>query len=178
MSKRNNFIWKVIQVICWIIFIGYCIQAGTLIFNYIFSLFKPIATHNLHLGLDLSQLYTDNKFIYSSIFLIIITISLFKAFIFFHILKLFKALNIANPFNESVSNIISKITYYTFAIGIIGIITQKIFKSLIDTGFNIGLVERYTNDGSAFLVMSTVLFVIALVFQKGIELQNENDLTI
>jgi hypothetical protein len=178
MSKRNNFIWKAIQVICWLIFAGYCSQTGSLLFNYIFSLFKPIATHNLHLGLDLSELYLKSKVIYTLVFIIITTISALKAYIFFIALKLFKSLNIAKPFSENVSAIITKITYYTLSIGIISIIAQELVSRLTDKGYNVRLVERYWDDGGAYLVMTAILFAIALIFKKGIELQNENDLTV
>jgi len=48
----------------------------------------------------------------------------------------------------------------------------------LEKGYNIDLIERYWNDGGAYLMMSAILFVIALIFKKGIELQNENDLTV
>lgn len=178
MSTRNDFIWKAIQTICWLIFAGFCVQTGTLLFNYIFSLFVPVATHNLHLGLDLSELYTKSKLLYTLLFAVIIAISALKAYILFIALKLFKTLNLAEPFSENVRTIISKITYYTFLTGIISIITQQLVTRLLEKGYSVELVERYCNDGGAYLVMSAILFVIALIFQKGIELQNENNLTV
>ncbi len=178
MSKRNNFIWKGIQVICWLIFFGYCIETGTLLFNYIFSLFKPIATNNLHLGLDLSELYLKSNSIYTFVFTLMVVISALKAYIFFIALKLFKTLNITKPFSENVSAIITKISYTTFSIGIISIIAQEVANQLSDKGYNVGLVERYWNDGGGYLAMTAILFAIALIFKKGIELQNENDLTV
>lgn len=178
MSKRNDFIWKAIQTICWFIFAGYCVQTGALVFNYIFSLFKPIATHNLHLGLDLSELYVKSKSIYTLVFALIIAISALKAYVFFIALKLFKSLNLVKPFSDNVSAIIKKITYYTFSIGIISITAQELVSRLTEKGYNCGLAERYWDDGGAFLTMSAILFAIALIFNKGIELQKENELTV
>ncbi|MBA4250407.1 MAG: DUF2975 domain-containing protein [Chlorobiaceae bacterium] len=178
MSKRNNFIWKGIQVICWLIFLGYCIQTGALLFNFIFSLFKPIATHNLHLGLDLSELYDKSISNYTLVFALIIAISALKAYVFFIALKLFKSLNLVKPFSENVSAIITKITYLTFSIGIISIIAQELVSRLSEKGYNCGLAERYWDDGGAYLAMTAILFAIALIFNKGIELQKENDLTV
>jgi len=178
MSNRNNFIWKGIQVICWLIFLGYCIQTGALLFNFIFSLFKPIATHNLHLGLDLSELYLKSKTFYTSVLTAGIVISALKAYLFFVTLKLFKSLNITKPFSENVKGIILKITYYTLSIGIISIIAQQFVSKLVGKGYNVGLFARYLNDGESYLLMSAILFAIALIFRKGIELQNESDLTV
>jgi len=178
MTKRNDFIWKAIQTICWLIFAGYCIQTGALLFNYIFSLFKPITTNNLHLGLDLSNLYIKSKIIYTIVFLLIISISALKAYVLYVALKLFKSLNLAKPFSVAVSAIISKITYYTFSIGIISLIALQFGKRILSRGYDVGLAERYWNDGGAYLVMSAILFLIALIFKKGVELQSENDLTV
>lgn len=178
MSKSSTFILKAIQVVFWIIFIGYCIQTGTLLFNYIFSLFKPIATHNLHLGLDLSELYLQSKSIFTLVFAFMILLSALKACLFYTALKIFQSLNLQKPFSENVSAIITKITCYTFSIGIISLIAQEIVEKLSDKGYNIGLVERYFNDGGAFLLMAAIIFAINFIFKKGIELQNENDLTI
>jgi hypothetical protein len=178
MSKRNNFIWKGIQVICWLIFLSYCIQTGALLFNYIFSLFKPIATHNLHLALDLSELYDKSLSIYTLVFTIIMALSALKAYVFFITLKLFKSLNLVKPFSENVSAIITKITYLTFSIGIISIIAQVLVSRLSEKGYNSSLAERYWDDGGAYLAMTAILFAIALIFNKGIELQKENDLTV
>ena len=178
MSKRKDFIWIAIQLICWLIFIGYIIQTGALIFNYIFSLFKPIAAHNLHLGLDLSELYSESMGIYTLVSAVIIAISALKGFVFYIVIKLFRTLNLVKPFSEQVSIIISKVTYYAFAIGIISLLAQQLVKGISDKGYDVGVVARYWNDGGAFLMMSAILFVIALIFQNGIDLQNENDLTI
>ena len=178
MSKRNDFIWKAINVIFWLIFLGFCVLSGTLVFNYIFSLFKPIATHNLHLGLDLSELYLKSETVYSFVMITIIAISILKAYLIYVVVSLLRKLNLIKPFSCEVSATISKITNFTFIIGIACLMTYFIFNKLSESGFNVGLVKRYCNDGDAYIVMSAILFVIALVFKKGIELQNENDLTV
>jgi hypothetical protein len=59
MSKKNDVILKVLHVASWIAFIGLCIEAGALIFNFLFSLFKPNASQDIHKGLDLSEMYAN-----------------------------------------------------------------------------------------------------------------------
>ncbi|MBK6785530.1 MAG: DUF2975 domain-containing protein [Saprospiraceae bacterium] len=54
------------------------------------------------------------------------------------------------------------------------IITQR----LIHSGYEVNQIEEYWNDIAAFLMMAAILFVISQIFRKGIELQNENDLTV
>lgn len=178
MSKTNNLIWKGIQVICWIIFIGLCVQCGTLLFNLGFSIFKPIATHNLHLGLDLSQIYAQNRVVYLMLFSLIISISALKAIVFYFVLRLFVKLKVEEPFTIVVSDLISKISYFAFSVGLLCHIAHSFAKNLVHRGYNINIVERYWNDSEAYLMMSAILFVIAFIFKRGIELQTENELTV
>lgn len=178
MSRKDDFIWKAIQVVCWLIFVGLCVQTGALVFNYVYSLLKPIATHNLYMGLDLSQLYSQSITNYSLLFSFAIALSALKAVAFYFVLKLFNKLKLVNPFTEIVSGLISTISYYAFAVGILGFIAHHFTKHLIHRGYDVNLIERYWDDSGAYLMMAAILFVIALVFQKGIELQTENDLTV
>lgn len=178
MSNRIKFLWNALNVVSWIIFLGFCIQTGALLFNYIFSLYKPIATHNLHLGHNLSEIYGQSKFLYTSLFSLAIAVAALKAYLFFLVVKLFMKMNLVKPFSEEVSSYISKIGYYALSIGFLGYIAYQYSKGLIRKGYNVDAIDRYWNDSDSFLFMSAILFVIAMIFRKGIELQNENELTV
>ena len=178
MTKRNDLIWNAIQVICWFIFAGLCIQTGALLFNLIYSLFRPIATHNLHLGLDLSAIHAKSMTVYLSLFSLIIAVSALKALVFYFVLRLFKKLKLVQPFTEEVSRFISTISRYAFSVGLLSYIAHHYVKNLVHKGYDVNVVERYWDDSSAYLMLSAILFAIALIFQKGIELQQENDLTV
>ena len=41
MSKTDNFVFKGLVIVAWIIFVGLCIESGALIVNFIYSMFKP-----------------------------------------------------------------------------------------------------------------------------------------
>lgn len=178
MTKQNDFIWKAIQTVCWLIFAGICVQTGALLFNFIYSLFRPEATNNLHLGLNLSELYSQSKIIYYQLFSLIIAISFLKATVFYFVIRLFTKMTLLKPFTTTVSKLITNISYFAFSTGLVSYIANQYSKNLINKGFDIDLAGRYWDDSYAFLMMSAILFVIALIFKKGIELQNENDLTI
>ena len=77
MSKNKDFVLDVLNVVSWIIFIGLCIEAGALLFNFIFTLFRPVATHNVYKGLDLSELYKNHfpQYIGAMILAVVLTIS-------------------------------------------------------------------------------------------------------
>lgn len=178
MSKQEDFIWKALEVISWIIFIGFCIETGAFLFNYIFSFFRPEATNNLYNGLNLSDTYIRSKVAYSFLFSFIIVISGLKAFVFYLVIKIFMKLNLVKPFSEEVSQLITGISYFSFAIGIISEIAHKFTKSIVQKGYQVDTIEKFWNDSAVFLMMAAILYIISLVFKKGIELQNENDLTV
>ncbi len=178
MTSKNQFIWKSIHVICWMIFIGLCIQTGTLIFNFIFSLFKPIAAYNLDSGLNLAEMYNRSIEVYVLFFSFLIAIAAVKAVTFYYVLRLLKELRLVNPFTESVSDLILKITYQAFSVGILCYLAHQFSKHLLHRGYAFEGASKYWNDSSAYLMMSAILFVVALIFKKGVELQHDNDLTI
>ncbi len=178
MTKKENFIWKFLQVVSWIIFIGFCIQTGTLIFNFIYSLFRPIATHDLYLKLNLSELYERHFFYYVALFSLAISISGISAWLFYLVIKLFDKINLMKPFSEAVADHISKLSYYSFSIGLLGAIALSFSRGLTKKGYEVSTIDRFWEDNNTFLMMSAIIFIISLIFKRGIELQKENDLTV
>ena len=61
MSKTNNFVFWGLYIVAWLIFVGLCIEAGSLIVNFFFSLYKPEFVQNLYQNLDLTELYNNNN---------------------------------------------------------------------------------------------------------------------
>ena len=87
-------------------------------------------------------------------------------------------LNLKQPFNERVANIISQLSTITLSIGALGILGHQIIKKLV---FYFPMMQSktiFTDDRSAFILMGAILYIIAFIFKKGVELQNENELTV
>lgn len=178
MSSRTDILIKFLQVISWITFIGLCVQCGALLFNFIFTQFNSVAAKDLYLGLDLSSLFGQNEIYFGLLFSFAIVVTAIKAYLFFLITQIFSSLNLVKPFSEAVSKLIAHISYYTFSIGLIGAIAHQYAQSLVKRGYDVDAVGQFWNDYSAFLMMAAVIFVIAQIFKKGLELQAENDLTV
>ena len=88
MSKTNNFVFTGLHIVAWVIFVGLCIEAGALIVNFIFSLYKPEIVQNLYQKLDLSEMYDRNKWAFYGIYSFILTISILKAVLFYIVILL------------------------------------------------------------------------------------------
>ncbi len=178
MSKTNNLIFKGLSIVAWIIFVGLCIEAGALIVNFIISFFKPEIIQNLYQKLDLSKMYQRSIWAYWSMYSFILSISILKAVLFYVVINLLSKLNLANPFNSFVANQISQISYYTFSIGILSHIAKQTAKYLMHRGYDINMLDQFWEDSQAFILMAAVVYIIATIFKKGVEIQNENDLTV
>lgn len=178
MTKRIDFILKALHVISWMAFIGLCIEAGALLFNFIFTLFKPVATHNIYKGLNLSDLYNKHFTHYIGAMSFVIVLSLLKAYLFYLVVNIFMKLNLVKPFNIEIAKLVEKISVEAFVIAIISTIAHQYSKQLIQDGYELDALEKFWDDTAAFLMMAAVVFIISQVFKKGIELQNENDLTV
>lgn len=178
MSKTNNIVFKALKIVAWVIFVGLCIEAGGLIVNFIFSLSRPELVQNLYQKLDLSKMYESSKSAFYSIYSFIIVISLLKAYLFYLVIVLVTKIDLSKPFNSFVSKQITKISYYTFSIGLVSHIAQQTAKNLMHRGFETDNLNQFWNDSQAFILMAAVIYVIATIFKKGIDIQNENELTV
>ncbi|MBP4137676.1 DUF2975 domain-containing protein [Flavobacterium geliluteum] len=178
MSKTNNIVFKGLSIVAWIIFVGLCIEAGGLIVNFIFSLYKPEFVANLYQKLDLSEMYERNKLAFFSMYSFILVIAILKAVLFYVVIILVSKIDLLKPFNNFVSRQISLISYFTLSIGLLSYIAQQSAKNLLHRGFVIDNLNQFWEDSEAFILMAAVIYVIATIFKKGIDIQNENELTV
>jgi len=178
MAKRNNFVFIALHIVAWVIFVGLCIEAGGLIVNFIFSLYRPEFVQNLYQKLDLSQMYNLNKWVFFSMYSFILFISILKACLFYVVIKLLYKLDLTKPFNSYVAGQIKSISYYTLSIGLISYMAQQTTKNLPHYGFEIDALNQFWADSQAWILMAAVIYVIATIFSRGVEIQNENDLTV
>ena len=108
----------------------------------------------------------------------ILIISILKAVLFYVVSMLVNKINLSKPFNSDVSRQITKISYYTLSIGLLSYIARESARNLQHHGFAIDTLNQFWADSQAFILMAAVIYVIATIFKKGVEIQNENDLTV
>jgi len=178
MSKTNNIVFKGLHIVAWVIFVSLCIESGGFIVNFIFNVYNPEFVGRLYQKLDLSQMYNSDKWLFFSIYSFILSISLLKAYLFYIVIMLLHKLDLSKPFNTFVSDQITKISYYTFSIGILSYIARETANNLEYYNYNIGSLNEFWADGQAFIIMAAVVYIIAVIFKKGVEIQKENDLTV
>lgn len=178
MSKGNSFVFTGLHIVAWVIFVGLSIEAGALITNFVFSIYNPAMVKNLYQKLDLSEMYNRSKWAFYGMYSFILVVALLKAYLFYIVAMLMHKIDLSKPFNSFVSGRIVKISYCTFSIGIVSYIARQTARNLQHHGYAIDNLNQFWADSQAFILMAAVIYIIAAIFKKGVEIQNENDLTV
>ena len=171
MNTKN--ILKIMHILTWIVFIGLCIKTGAILFNYLMSINSPEVAKNLFGGLNLYEFYNFSFREYT--FIVSYKIALFatEAYIAFLVTQLLNNLNLDKPFNIDVQKLMQSISYSIFNLWILAILHNTHVRYIAKKqGFAFDLFS------SDFIFLAGVVFIFAQIIKRGIEIQNENDLTI
>ena len=175
MKTSTKQILNIMNVISWIIFVGLCIEAGAIIVSFLVSMFvNPGAAADLHVRQDLSGLYDYGVLHYIIIVMMIILMTVLKAIIFYLVIKIFQKLSLVNPFSSAIAFHLKLISYVALVTGIFAMAANGYTEWLIGKGVSMQKDWAATE----WLFMAGIIFIISLVFIRGVELQSENELTI
>lgn len=182
MEISTKQILNILYILSWIIFVGVCIEAGGFIFNTFFTLaINPVGAQHFWPKIDLSSLYKHDRgyFFIETFFMIIVAIM--KSWIFYLIIKILhdKKLNMSQPFNKEVGRFIFNICYLALFIGVFALWGAKYVEWFVKQGVQMPDLQYLgLGGGDVWLFMGVILFVIAQIFKRGIEIQTENELTV
>lgn len=179
MKTKTKNILSIMHVIMWIVFIGTCIKTGAILYSFFVSLvINAIAAKDLHLGLNLSELYQYNSSHYIGMVSFVICLYALRAYITYLVIKIFLKINLVNPFSNDVASLIKKISGVAFLIGILTIVANSYSNWLMKREIPLNNLHEYLQGKAEFLFMAGIVFIIAQVFKRGIEIQSENELTV
>lgn len=172
---------NILLVLSWIIFIGLCIEAGGFIVNAIFAIANPSVITRLYRQIDLSDLFKYDHGQFFVLTLIMGIAAVMKACLFFLIIKILhdKDLDMSQPFSKKVRRFIFSLSYVTLLIGLFSAYGIKYTGWLVKQGVSMPDTQYLRLGGAdVWLFMAVVLFIIAQIFKKGVEMQSESELTI
>lgn len=174
-------ILNILLVLSWLIFVGLCIEAGGYMTNAVAALADPDVVPYLWRQVDLSDLFKYDHGYFFAVTSIMGIVSVMKAWLFFLIIRLLhnKQVSFARPFSKEVRRFIFHLSYVSLLIGLFSIYGLKYTEWLTRQGV-IMPDTQYLHLGGAdvWLFVSVILFIIAQIFKRGIEIQTENELTV
>lgn len=182
MSTRTDYFLKALNVLSWIVFIGLSIEAGGFITKTIATLLlSPETAAKFWTQVDLDAVYRFNQSYYITLTVLMTITVVLKSIMFYLIVKVFhsKKFDLAKPFNETTKRFVFNLSYLSLGIGLFSYWGSKIAGGLTQKGVTMPDLRFMRLSGAdVWLFMGIVLLVIAFIFKKGVEIQNENDLTV
>jgi hypothetical protein len=177
-------ILKALQLLSWIIFIGLCVEAGSIIVNTVITLFiHPQGAKNFWEGAGyLESLYHFDNGYFTVITVLMIIVSVLKAIMFYLIIRLFvadKKLSITQPFSTELRRFILHQSYLALGIGLFSHAGYKYSLWLTQQGAPAANLQSLHLAGAdVWLFMAVILLLVLQLVKRGIDIQNEIDLTI
>lgn len=174
-------ILAVLQVISWILFLGLAVEAGGVICSVAYIMLTENGANNSWLGPELGRLYQADAGYFLAVTSYVCITSTFKALLFYLIVKILyeQKINMEQPFNRSLGNLISNMSYLSLGIGLFASGGVRYVKWLTKNGAALSDVAYSYLDGAhVWLFMGVILLVIGQIFKRGIEIQEEHELTV
>jgi hypothetical protein len=173
-TTRTEKVLTVMNVLAWIAFIGLMIEAGAVLVSYSISYLNPDAAKNLYKGWSLYPLQEFSFFHYTLSVFFVAGIMAAKAFMCFLLIKTLTRVKLENPFTLQVTALIEQISYILVIVGLLAAFSDYHGRWVLQAT---GVVEPKT-DAAGHIFIAGLVFIIAQIFKRGIELQTENDLTV
>ncbi|PWV51978.1 DUF2975 domain-containing protein [Chitinophaga sp. S165] len=173
-TKKTQNVLASLNVLAWIAFIGLAIEAGSWLTAYGVSIFKPEASKNLYEGLDLSHLRAYSFVHYSILVLLKIAFYSLEAYAAYLLIKVLSKIKLASPFTKEVAKSLVGLSNIITAAWIVAAVHNSHIRwmSYDVTGLETNAIPL------EFIFVAGVVYVLAQIFKKGVELQTENDLTV
>jgi hypothetical protein len=175
MKTNTKKIISTAQVVAWIIYIGLCIKAGGLIISFIISLLgNPTLAGEIQSDLDLSVLRQAGMSHYVAVVSLLAAVYCLKAHVFYVLIRILSTLNLDYPFSTRVASWIDTISQLMLGMSVLALVAEGYCGWLAKRG--VAITQHW--GSSEYLFMAGVVFIVALVFRRGTEMQAENELTI
>ena len=182
MSIKTDYILQALHVLSWIVFVGLCIDASTFIVSTIATLMlEPPQAAKFWRQVDLNAVYNFNESRFVTLTALIIITTILKATMFYMIIQFFykKKFNLSKPFSETTKRFVLTLGYLSLGIGLFSSWGTGVVEGLVKERVSIPDLRFMRLAGAdVWWFMGIVLLVIAFIFKKGIDLQNENELTV
>jgi len=182
-KTRTEKILKIINVFAWIIFVGTLVKSGIILISFIITLFNPEAVVFKDIpvfgvgtspGTYFYEIRESHLWNYIFYVISIILWTLIKSYLAYLIIKLLSKINLIHPFSMEIANRIVKISYTLIFIWGLSFVVNFFDKWAT---LAIGLEPQFEVRGE-FLFIAGLVYLIGNIFKRGVEIQNENKLTI
>jgi hypothetical protein len=134
------------------------------------------AKRTYQVDLNLFSIRDQSIGFYVCAMILTIAVSVLKALFWYKVFELLSELKLQSPFSREVVNKLERMAYILFCVWIVSSIFWKTYTFYLTNATGIQLPIRNTDD--EYLFMAGIIYIISQIFKRGIELQEENQLTV
>jgi Protein of unknown function (DUF2975) len=176
MKTQTEKILDVLRIVAWIALVGSIVLLSVKIAAFTLGLFAP-STNMTFSGTDikLSGLRKEHLKEYIFAFSFLIVIAILNVQVWKNVKDVLYKINLKSPFSMETAMMLEKIGYFLLNIWIVGFIGDGYLDYLskrID-----GVVKGIDIDFN-YLFTAGIVYIISQIFKRGVELQEENELTV
>lgn len=174
MQLKTDKLLAFMHVLAWIVFIGLLIKTGAILFSYGISTASPQGAKNLYLGLNLYPLRQYSFWDYSTHLSLLVALVMLEAYIAYLVIRVLATIKLSHPFTIEVAQLLERISHFILGAWVLVLVYNAHTKWLAKRveGMEINLIS------AEFIFLAGLVFIIAQVFKKGVEMQTENELTV
>lgn len=173
MTTTTQTILKTMKILSWIVFIALLIQGGALIVAYIYSQINPETSITFVQSFDWMKLQNYSQITFFIVWFLAFVVLCLQAYTALNVIEILNEINITNPFTMTIANKLHRVSYLILAIWIVTIISntcREIFNSKVSIGLAI--------EDIRFIFLAGIIFIFAQIFRRGIEFQDDHEMTI
>jgi hypothetical protein len=177
MKTRTEKILIVLRILAFMGAIKYSIDFGAQLTHFVASFINiDWAKRTYEVNLDIFNIREKSIPYYSYAMCLTITVSALKATIWYVVYALLTKLKLQTPFSMEVEKKLESIAFLSLGVWMVRGIFWKIYAYYLlqDTGIQLSA----NNTGDEYLFMAGIVYIISQIFKRGIEIEEENQLTV
>lgn len=176
MKTQTKTILEIIKYLALIGGIGFSIECGSQIISLIVSFWNPELLKKMYLAdRNVEEVRNFNLTYFYYAKSLVIAFAGLKAHIWYYLFDFLDKLKLKNPFTNETATKVQNISYLLLALWVLAAVGDGYF-DYISKRTDIDLVNHF-NQGEYFF-MAGIVYIISQIFQRGVELQEENELTV
>ena len=157
--------------------VGYSILWGSQLTTLVASFINPAwAKRTYEVDLNLFSIREHSTAYYVYAMCLTIAVSVLKAVIWWVVFDLLSKLKLQTPFSIEVEKKLERIAYLLLGVWIVSSIFWKIYIYYLSKDTGVQLAPNMSGD--EYLFLAGIIYIISQVFKRGIEIQDENQLTV
>lgn len=176
MKIRTEQILTFLKIVAWLAFVGYAIKAGAQTVALVVGVINPAFSEKLY---EVNQQFLKLRQYHIQYFVnamsMLVFLSATTAHIWYMAIRLLSKLNLKTPFSREVAKRLEKIAFEILGLWLVNMVGMAYLKSLEKTT---GELLGDFGIGDEFLLVAAIVYIVAQIFKRGIELKEENELTV